>query len=134
MDNELPIEDTTADERANWTIKGVPVHIRQKAVHAAAKRGEHMWQWLARMVEMQLSIEANDALLPANQPEKPALTEDQRTVRLQAVAAMLQGMAALRQATGRALGRRMVAQEIKALEHAQEPPAAVRTPPVRMVR
>lgn len=110
-------------ERAPFTIKSFPVATRQRAVRAAAKRGEAMGEWMARAAENQADLEAGDTVFPPGKPngkpevpnDKPELTEDQRTARIQAVAAMMQGLAAVKQATGRASGRDVVMQEVWAL-------------------
>jgi hypothetical protein len=43
---------------APWTIKAVPVHIREKAVRYARMDGITMAEWLAKAVETEASRQA----------------------------------------------------------------------------
>jgi hypothetical protein len=103
------------DDRTPWTIKGFPADLRRRAVDAAGKRDEHMWIWIARAVERQLDIEANDAVLPANQPDPRAIPVADRVALINAMANLASANAALLEAGGRTVGRRMLMQQAEAL-------------------
>lgn len=118
-----------APEKAPFTVKAFPVEARLRAGKAAAQRGESMGEWMARAVHVLADMEAGDRVYPPVKPNgkpsgldgKPDLTEDQRTARIQALAAMMQGLAAVKTATGRASGKEVVMQEVWALRTKQIP-------------
>ena len=60
------------DQAAPWTIKSVPVHIREKAVRYAKMDGCTMAEWLARAVETEANRQAANAVIPPGQPEQTA--------------------------------------------------------------
>jgi hypothetical protein len=123
----------TPDERTPWTIKGFPAEVRRRAVDAAGRRDEHMWIWIARAVERQLDIEANDAVLPANQTAEPPLTVTERAVLINAMANLASANAALLQAGGRTVGRRMLTQQAEALMQGEAPKPVIPARKLRVV-
>lgn len=102
-------------DAAPWTIKNVDILVRQKAVKAANAAGQTMGEWIAEMVDRVTDPHMAEVIPPG----KPEMTEDQRTARMQAVAAMMQGLAAVKTATGRASGRDVVMQEVWALHRGE---------------
>jgi hypothetical protein len=65
------IGQTMADQSdtAPWTIKAVPVEIRQKAVKAAHAQDQTMAQWLVDAVNLLADRQAGNQVIP---PGKPA--------------------------------------------------------------
>ena len=106
----------SAFPKANaWTIKGMPAAIRQKAVHAAGADGQTVAQFMSEAIELLIAKRAGDVVMPPAPP--PALTPDQVTDRIMAVAALQQSMAALKAAKGRASGRDTARLALASLEH-----------------
>jgi hypothetical protein len=105
---------------ASWTIKSVPVATRLKAVNAARAQDQTMAEWLVDVIEAATSRQDQNEVIPPGKPDqisgKPPLSEDQRTARMLAVAAMMQGLAAVKTATGRASGRDVVMDAVWSLE------------------
>lgn len=58
-------------DTAPWTIKSVPIEIRQKAVKAANAQGQTMAQWLADAVNRLADQQANNAIIPPSKPPAP---------------------------------------------------------------
>jgi hypothetical protein len=79
------------EQAAPWTIKAVPVHIREKAVRYARMDGCSVSQWLAKAVETQAGRQDGNQVIPPGKPEPAALPS---SVDLSAAASALQSMAA----------------------------------------
>lgn len=79
-----------SDQTAPWTIKAVPVAVREKAVRYARMDGVTMAEWLTRAVQTEANRQDGDAVIgPRDAAPPPALSVD-----LGGVAAVLQAMAA----------------------------------------
>jgi hypothetical protein len=82
-------------DNAPWTIKSVPIEVRQRAVKAAHAQGQTMAQWLTdavnRLADQQ---ERNEVLEPHKAPLQP-LSPDGLAMLMQSVGTMAQGVAAL---------------------------------------
>jgi len=93
---------------APWTIKAVPVHVREKAVRYARMDGVTVAEWLARAVETEANRQDGNQIIPparATLPTPPALD-------LGTVAAALSAMAQAQAAglpVSKAAGRETVA-------------------------
>jgi hypothetical protein len=80
------------ENAAPWTIKAVPVHIREKAVRYARMEGVTMAEWLAKAVETQAEKqEGNQVQLPSK-PTPSSLPSP--TIDVSEATAALQSMAA----------------------------------------
>lgn len=108
---------TDDPEKAPFTIKSFPVATRQRAVRAASKRGEPMGEWMARAAERQADLETGDGVFPPDKPDgKPEplagkpddAAEERQIARMHAMAAVLQGMAAVKSAGVRGWAQRDV--------------------------
>src|SRR3954467_7703423 len=79
------------ENAAPWTIKAVPVPIREKAVRYARMEGVTMAEWLTKAVETQAERQEGNQVIPPGQPEPVSLPSS--TVHLGEAAAALQAMA-----------------------------------------
>lgn len=104
---------------APWTIKGFPTETRLRVIAAAKAQDMSVAEWLTGVVNEVIDRRSGTTVYQMGKPGKPDMTEDQRTARMQAVAAMMQGLAAVKQATGRASGRDIVMQEVWALDRGE---------------
>jgi hypothetical protein len=68
MDNEAQSHIALA----SWTIKNMPVEVRQEAVHSAARAGLSVAQWLAHAVRTQSQLDSGMALTPPAPAALPA--------------------------------------------------------------
>ncbi len=84
---------------ASWTIKSVPVEIRQKAGKAANAQGQTMAQWLGDAVNRLADQQANNAVLP---PDAAPRTVALPSVDLAGLAAALTATVGAYAAAGRA--------------------------------
>src|SRR3954468_3125360 len=75
---------------APWTIKAVPVHIREKAVRYARMDGCTMAEWLAKAVETQANQKEGNLVMPTGKPDQRAPSP---SVDLADAAAALQALA-----------------------------------------
>lgn len=123
-------------EKTVINVKGVDKPAWEAAKRGAAQTGDSMGKWLSEAIFLREKIDAGAIQppgLPAvknghNSGNPHDLTEDQRTARIQAVASMMQGLAAIKTATGRASGRDVVMQEVWALDR-RPPRVLVHNPP-----
>lgn len=118
-----------------WTIKGFPSETRLRVIAAARAQDQSVAEWLVGAVNAVIDRQSGTQVIqPVYQPGKPGkptdMTEDQRTARIQAVASMMQGLAAIKTATGRASGRDVVMQEVWALD--RRPHVLVHNPPTEL--
>jgi len=68
MDNQEP----SRRDLANWTIKNMPVEVRQEVIACAARAGLSVAQWLVHAVRTQAQLEAGHSLVPlAPSPPPP---------------------------------------------------------------
>jgi hypothetical protein len=81
--------------RAPWTIKGMSVETREKAVRCARKRGISVAAWMANAVDDRANREAGDLVIA---PGQTAPLGGQTSLDLGALAALLQAALAARQA------------------------------------
>ena len=81
--------DTTG-QTAPWTVKAMPVHIREKAVKYARMDGVTVAEWLTRAVETQANRQDGNQIIPPGVPQAPAPS----ALDLGTVAVALQAMAA----------------------------------------
>jgi hypothetical protein len=81
-------------DNAPWTIKSVPIEVRQRAVKAAHAQGQTMAQWLTdavnRLADQQ---ERNEVLEPRIRLQQ--LSPDGLATLMQSVGTMAQGVASL---------------------------------------
>lgn len=104
-------------EAAPWTIKGMPVATRQQVIRAANADNQTVAQFLVEAVNLLIDKRAGNLVMPPQDtPEIAALTADQLTQRMIAVAALQQSTAALKQATGRATGKTTLLRCLASLE------------------
>src|SRR3954447_19541004 len=79
------------DQTAPWTIKAVPVLVREKAVRYARMDGCTMAEWLAKAVETQATQQDGNQLIPPGKPEQvpttPSIDLGDAASALQAIAA-----------------------------------------------
>jgi hypothetical protein len=80
------------DPAAPWTIKAVPVAVREKAVRYARMEGVTMAEWLSRAVETQAAKQEANQVYPPGRPEETSFPSP--TIELGEAAAVLQAMAA----------------------------------------
>lgn len=86
---------TMADDTAPWTVKSVPVAVREKAVRYARMDGSTMAEWLTKAVETQAAKQDGTQVIPPDKLEPTqANGELVGTVALGEAAAALQAMAA----------------------------------------
>src|SRR5215217_3094116 len=79
------------DIAAPWTIKAVPVQVREKAVRYARMEGCTMAEWLAKAVETEANRQDGNQVIPPGRPEP---VSPPPSVDLADAAAALQAMAA----------------------------------------
>src|SRR3954468_22733323 len=79
------------DPAAPWTIKAVPVQVREKAVRYARMEGCTMAEWLTKAVETQADRQDGNQVLLPGKPEPTPLPSP--TVDLKDAAAALQALA-----------------------------------------
>jgi hypothetical protein len=91
------------DEKTIINVKGVSAKSWERAKAAANRRGETMAGWISRACDTVADLEAGDALMPPNpianldpKTANPALTPDQLTARLDALASLMQAAAAVK--------------------------------------
>ena len=61
------------EQAAPWTIKGMPVEVREKAVRYARMEGVSVAEWMTRAVETQANRQdGNDVIAPAAPSERAA--------------------------------------------------------------
>lgn len=125
-------------EKTVINVKGVEKPAWEVAKRGAAQTGDSMGKWLSEAVYLREKIDAGAIQTPGLAAVKnghdsgnPAMTEDQRSARIQAVAAMMQGLAAIKTATGRASGRDVVMQELWALDR-RPPRVLIHNPPTAL--
>jgi hypothetical protein len=82
---------TEGGDRAPWTIKGMSVETRERAVRCARKRGISVAAWMANAVDDRANLEATDRVIPPGQTEP---TEGQTGINLGDLAALLQAIVA----------------------------------------
>lgn len=83
------------NDTAPWTIKAVPINVREKAVRHARMDGVTVAEWLARAVETQANRRDGNVVIAPRKPEaslESALAAIDQGFK---VAAMLQAMAAV---------------------------------------
>lgn len=102
-------------------VKGVDLDAWEMARKLAARHDESLGSVVSRSVRQLYNADTGPRESVPNgsanlSHEIANLTEDQRTARIQAVASMMQGLAAIKTATGRASGRDVVMQEVWALD------------------
>ena len=119
-------------------VKAVDFEAWDKARNSANKQGETMGIWLSRALITQVNLEAgprefppDSSANPGRKSANPPLTPEQLTDRMNATAAMMQGLAAIKAATGKATGLRTVARALAAFEQRQIEAEGV--PPARLV-
>ena len=78
------------DPAAPWTIKAVPVQVREKAVRYARMEGCTMAEWLTKAVETQADRQDGNQVIPPGKPEAPPLPSS--SVDLKDAAAALQAL------------------------------------------
>ena len=79
-------------DNAPWTIKAVPVHVREKAVRYARMDGLTVAEWLARAVETEANRQDGNQIIPPDRlPTPPSI--DLATIAA-ALSAMAQAQAA----------------------------------------
>jgi hypothetical protein len=81
-------------DTAPWTIKSVPVHIREKAVRYARMDGTTMAEWLAKAVETQAARQDGNQVIPPVKPRPTQAPAPMAATDLGEVAAALSAMAA----------------------------------------
>jgi hypothetical protein len=79
------------DPAAPWTIKAVPVQVREKAVRYARMEGCTMAEWLTKAVETQADRQDGNQVILPGKPEPTPLPSP--TVDLKDAAAALQALA-----------------------------------------
>jgi hypothetical protein len=79
------------DPAAPWTIKAVPVAVREKAVRYARMDGCTMAEWLTKAVETQANRQEGNQVIPPDKPEQTPLVVP--SVGLGEAAAALQSLA-----------------------------------------
>jgi len=111
-------------DRTPWTIKSVPVAIRQRATERAKNNDETVGEWIERAVLAQADREANTLVIPPGKPEQTeALPAAPRANRdLAALARAAVEVARLYQAAGLPLPKR-VARRFGAMLWAEIRPA-----------
>jgi hypothetical protein len=76
---------------APWTIKAVPVQVREKAVRYARMDGITMAEWLAKAVETEANRQDGNLVIPPGKPEPvsppPSVDLNDAALALQALAA-----------------------------------------------
>jgi hypothetical protein len=82
---------TEGGDRAPWTIKGMSVETREKAVRCARRRGISVAAWMANAVDDRANLEAGDQVLVPGQTEPP---NGQTSLDLAALAALLKAIVA----------------------------------------
>jgi hypothetical protein len=99
-------------------VKGVKKSSWNSATQAASLRKEQYGPYLSEALDLRLRFDAGEVKLPGedgNAQANPPLTEDQRTARIAALAALAQGIAAVKQHTGRATGVGLLSTEVRSL-------------------
>jgi hypothetical protein len=128
------------DAKGPFQIRDFRRGTQAKAKACANRAGLNMAEWMDRAVHTQARVEQGDQILPPDQPGAPQPSgpngADQLTARMHAVAGLMQGLAAVKQATGRASGRDVVMQALwtlgarmAAIEGAQPPRISKRNRP-----
>lgn len=115
------------DTTTTINVKSVRKPAWEAARRSAAKQDEPMGSWLSRACETLANLEAGPREFPPGGLANPgqemanptAMTQDQLSARILAVAALMQGFAAVRNATGRAPGRRALVVAMRAIEQRQ---------------
>lgn len=143
-DHPEGLADESVDGRVTINVKRVSKRAWARAANAAYKNGkEARGSWLSRAMNMLADLEMGPREFPPERPGNPAgnlvgnsgnparLSPDQLTARMQAVAAMMQGLAAVRMATGRATGKKTVGLMLASLEERQS--EAEGTPGARLI-
>lgn len=85
---------TESGDRAPWTIKGMSVETREKAVRYARKRGISVATWMANAVDDRANLEDGDRVIPPGQTEP---SNGQTSVDLGELAALIQALIAARE-------------------------------------
>jgi hypothetical protein len=99
-------------------VKGVRKSSWNLATQAASLRKEQYGPYLSEALDLRLRFDAGEVKAPGedgNTQANPPLTEDQRTARIAALAALAQGIAAVKQHTGRATGVGLLSTEVRSL-------------------
>jgi hypothetical protein len=99
-------------------VKGVRKSSWNSATQAASLRKEPYGPYLSEALDLRLRFDAGEVKAPGedgNHQANPPLTEDQRTARIAALAALAQGIAAVKQHTGRATGVGLLSTEVRSL-------------------
>lgn len=81
-------------DAAPWTIKAVPVPIREKAVRYARMAGDTVGEWIAQAVETQASKQDGNQVIPPDKPGPTRPIQQPPDIDLGNVAAALQAMSA----------------------------------------
>lgn len=98
-------------DAAPWTIKGMPIEVRQKAVKAANAQDQTVAAWMTEAVNRLANQQAGNQVIPPGKPERPhaALPEIDLAGFAQAVAATVQAIQAAGGTPPKALGREAAA-------------------------
>lgn len=106
------MDNPDSSDRTVINVKGVRKSAWQAAKRGASQLDDSMGTWLSDAIDQRISRDANAVQAPANkdarQDNPDALTPDQLTARILAVAALQQSAAALKQARIRGTGKAML--------------------------
>lgn len=97
------------DDETTINVKGVRKSSWNAATQAASLRKEHYGPWLSDAIDLRLRYDAGQ-VKPPGQDGEDAMTVDQRTARIAALAELAKGLAAVKAAGSRPNG-------ISALSH-----------------
>ena len=93
LDNPKANDETSSP----WTIKAVPVSVREQAVRSARMEGVTMAEWISRAVATEARKQEGNLVIPPGRPEAPT-PRPAPTIELGEATAALQAMASAAQA------------------------------------
>lgn len=107
------MDNPDTDDKTIINVKGVRKPAWEAARRGAAQAGDSMGTWLSDAIDRRISHDATAIEGPANNRGEvgnpDALTPDQLTARIMALAALQQSMAAMKTARMRSSGRGVLA-------------------------